>query len=69
MAIEKVKLMHECSPVHLRMGTARLKYDEKTGEKVREEKIKVEANCAKSLKLVQSRKSLTTVSRETHSRI
>ena len=27
MAIENVELMHECSPEHLRMGTARLKSD------------------------------------------
>ena len=32
MAIEKVDLMQECYPQHLRMGTARMKEDEVTKE-------------------------------------
>ena len=30
-AIEKVELMHECFPKHLRMGTARMKEDKDHG--------------------------------------
>ena len=32
MAIRNWELMHECFPKHLRMGTARLKYDNGTDE-------------------------------------
>ena len=32
MAIENEELMHECSPEHLRMGTARWKEDKETEE-------------------------------------
>ena len=30
--IEKVELMHECSPEHLRKRTVKLKYNKETGE-------------------------------------
>ena len=32
MAIGNGELMHECFPKHLRMGTARIKYDKETNE-------------------------------------
>ena len=37
MAIGNVKLLHECFPKHLRMGTARIEYDEETKEEGRRE--------------------------------
>ena len=33
MAIENVKLMHECVPKHLRMGQQGMKLDKETEEK------------------------------------
>ena len=41
MAIEKVELMHESSPKHLHMRTARLKEDKDTGEEGKERGMKV----------------------------
>ena len=38
MAIGNGELMHECFPKHSRMGTARLKWDNKTEEENKEEK-------------------------------
>ena len=32
MAIGNLELMHECFPKHLRMGTARMKYDRERDE-------------------------------------
>ena len=35
MAIGNVELINDCFPKHSRIGTARLKYDKETEEKVR----------------------------------
>ena len=69
MAIENGELMHECFPKHLRMGTARLKYDNATEEESKKMRMNVERSTAdtkkrspvQSLCRVQSRQSLTTV--------
>ena len=37
MSIENEELMHECPPEHLRMGTARWKYDKETEEEGKNE--------------------------------
>ena len=46
MAIENGELMRECSPEHLRMGTARLKYHNETEEEGKKRKINVERSTA-----------------------
>ena len=53
MAIENVELMHENSPEHLSMGTARLKEGKETG-RVMEERVKME----------RSKRSMKTISPE-----
>ena len=61
--------MHECSPEHLHMGTARLKYHDETEEEGKKKRTNVERSTAdtkkrspaQSLCLVPSRQSLTTV--------
>ena len=45
MAIENMELMHECSPKHLRMGTARLK-EEKESEEEGKKRMNVERTTA-----------------------
>ena len=42
MAIENRELMYECFPKHLRMGTARLKSDNKTEEESKKRRMIVE---------------------------
>ena len=76
MAIEKEELMHECSPEHLRMGTAdRNEIIKDKGEEGKKKGMNVERSTVgtkksrqpkrqKSLNLVQSRQSLTTVCQE-----
>ena len=40
MAIENVKLMHECSPKHLRMGAVRLRMGNKGRKAEKSENLK-----------------------------
>ena len=39
MAIANMELMHKCFPRHSSMGTAKMKYDTETEEKVRREEL------------------------------
>ena len=48
MAIRNETLVHECFPKHMRMGTARMKYDKETDkEGKREERVWEEVKRAK----------------------
>ena len=42
MATEKLELMQECFPKHLRMGTARMKEDKETKEEGKQKIVKME---------------------------
>ena len=81
MAIEKEELMHECSPEHLRCCAweqqDRNKIIKDKGEEGKKKGMNVERSTVstkksrqpkrqKSLNLVQSRQSLTTVRQEAH---
>ena len=46
MAIENVKLIHECFPTHLPMGTARMKEDKETDEKGKTRSMSMERSKA-----------------------
>ena len=39
MAIRNVELMHECSPEHLRTGTAKTKYDKEKEEEGQKKRV------------------------------
>ena len=70
MAIEKGEPVHECSPEHMCMGTARLKKNNETEEEGKKNRINAEKSTAdtKKISLIQSlcgvlsHQSLTTVS-------
>ena len=51
MVIENVYLIHECSPIHLRMGTIRLKYDKGTQEAGKQEKVQMERSKVDTIKM------------------
>ena len=38
IAVENVKLIHECTPKHLRKRTARIKYGKQTEEEVKQKR-------------------------------
>ena len=51
MAIEKVELMNKCSPKHLPMGTARMKYDKDEEEEGKKERVNMEKSTAGTEKM------------------
>ena len=52
MAIENLKLIHECSPEHMRMGTATLISDKETEEESKQKRVNMESEV--SIKKVQA---------------
>ena len=42
MAIENMKILHEFSPKHLRMGKLKLKYGKETDEQGKQKRVKME---------------------------
>ena len=67
MALENGELLHVCSPEHLRMGTARMKYDNETEEEGKKRRMNVERSSAdrkkiRPLQVLCRVQSLTTVS-------
>ena len=46
MAIGHGELMHECFPKHLRLGTARTKYDNETDEDTQKRGVSMEKSTA-----------------------
>ena len=44
--------MHECSPEHLRIGTARMKYNSETAEEGKHKRVNMEKNSGHEKEMV-----------------